>query len=108
MQRISEKQWNEKIFQEERPVLVEFAASWCGFCRMMEPILDKFVAMQMGRLAGFKVDIQESQGLASKYNVSSLPTIILFKGGEEVKRLTGAMPLSVLERKLSQFLDGGN
>ncbi|NWJ95344.1 MAG: thioredoxin [Chloroflexi bacterium] len=72
-----------------QPVLVDFWAAWCGPCKMVAPVLEQIQEEQEGKLRVVKVDVDDNQQVASKYGVMSIPTIILFKGGSEVKRIVG-------------------
>ncbi len=84
-----------------QPVLVDFWAPWCGPCKMMEPILDELANEQGGRVVVAKVNVDEAPNLARRYEIRSIPTIVLFKNGEEVDRISGTVGKSVLEEKLS-------
>lgn len=76
---------------EGRTVLVDFFATWCGPCKMMSPILEEFSSEQSD-IAVAKVDIDQSRELAERYNITGVPTMILFKNGTEAGRLVGAAP----------------
>ena len=73
----------------EGVTLVDFTADWCGPCRMISPIIDELSADYAGKAKIAKVDVDKAQGVASKYNVNSIPTIILFVNGQEAKRVVG-------------------
>ena len=92
----------DKLIQETKPTLVDFHATWCGPCRMQGPILED-VKKKVGDTANIiKVDIDQNQELAAKYNVRSVPTLILFKGGEAVWRAVGVQQADVLEAKINE------
>ena len=90
----------EKIIGENKPTLVDFFATWCGPCKMQAPILEE-VKQKVGDKANvIKVDIDKNEELARKYNVQSVPTIIMFKNGEAVWRAVGVQPADILEAKV--------
>ncbi len=92
MKVVNKDDFNVEVLQSEVPVLVDFFATWCGPCKMIAPILDQ-VASEVGDSAKiFKVDIDESKELAVEYGVMSVPTIIVFKNGEEASRVVGGRP----------------
>ncbi|MDE6396265.1 MAG: thioredoxin [Muribaculaceae bacterium] len=90
----------EKLIGENKPTLVDFFATWCGPCKMQAPILEE-VKQKVGDKANvIKVDIDKNEELARKYNVQSVPTIIMFKNGEAVWRAVGVQPADILEAKV--------
>lgn len=98
---VTDGTFQSEVLDAETPVLVDFWAAWCQPCRMVAPILDKIADDQEGRLKIAKVDIDENRGVAMQYEVFSIPTMILFKGGQPVERLVGFMP----ERKILERVD---
>lgn len=95
---LTSENFEEQVMEARVPVLVDFWASWCGPCKMMSPVVDR-ISEEMGTSARVcKVNIDEQQELASKYNVMSIPTFLLFKDGKEVNRVVGAMPKEELAR----------
>ncbi len=92
------------IIKGDKPVLVDFFATWCGPCKMMQPILEQ-VSQQLGdQVRIVKIDVDRNQQLASQLNVSSVPTLAIFKNGEIVWRQAGVQPANVLSEKLKSFL----
>lgn len=90
----------DKLIQEDKPTLVDFFATWCGPCKMQAPILEE-VKKKVGDKANIiKVDIDKNEELARKYNVQSIPTIILFKNGMAVWRAVGLQQAETLEAKV--------
>jgi thioredoxin 1 len=92
--------WDSEVVSSDTPVLVDFWAEWCGPCHAVAPVLDKIVEERQGELKLVKVNIDEQPELAGKFGVASIPTMILFKGGEPAAAAIGAQPKSSLERSL--------
>ena len=88
---LTEKNFEEEVLKEEKLVLVDFWATWCGPCKMFAPILEQAAAMLDGKALIAKVDIDEAQTLAVRYGVMSVPTLVVFRGGEEVNRSVGVI-----------------
>lgn len=98
---ISTAEFEEKVLQASTPVLVDFFATWCGPCKMMAPILDE-VSQEVGANAAvYKVDVDQEVALAQRFNVMSVPTLIVFKDGAPVQQLVGVQPKQNLVAALS-------
>ena len=91
---LNENNFEEEVLKSEKPVLIDFWASWCGPCKMMSPVIDK-IAEEMGDTVKVcKINIDEEQNLAVKYNVMSIPTFVVLKNGKEVSRSVGVQDKS--------------
>lgn len=93
----------DDIIKSEKPVLVDFFATWCGPCKMMHPVLEELHTKVGEKARILKVDIDKNQELAALYNVRSVPTFMIFQNGEMKWRASGAMPMEVLEQELAKF-----
>ena len=97
---VTETTFEQEVLQSETPVLVDFWAEWCGPCHAVAPVLDKIAEERAGELKIVKVNIDEEQGLAQRFGIASIPTMILFKDGEPAASAIGAQPKGALERSL--------
>ena len=89
---VNTKTWDSEVLKADLPVFVDFWAEWCGPCRMVGPAVEQIGKLMAGRVKVAKLNVDESQEIAMKYSVQSIPSLILFKGGKEVDRTIGAMP----------------
>lgn len=101
---VSDSTFADLVLMSQKPVLVDFWATWCGPCRMVAPVLEEIAAEKSGALTVAKVDVDANPGAARDYRVFSIPTLILFKDGKPVKRIVGAKSKAALLRKLDGLL----
>jgi thioredoxin 1 len=94
----------DTVLTSTTPVLVDFWAAWCGPCRMVAPVLEEIAKEKAGSLTVAKVDVDANPGTARDYQVVSIPTLILFKNGQPVKRIVGAKSKPALLRDLADVL----
>ena len=92
--------FDQEVLNADVPVLVDFWAPWCGPCRMLGPTIDELAARSQGDYKVGKVNVDENQQLAIKYNIHSIPTMLVFKNGEVVKQLVGLQDQDQLARAL--------
>jgi len=103
-QTITASNFNEKVTKADKPVLLDFWASWCGPCRMVAPTIEKLAVDFEGKAVIGKVNVDEEQGLAEKFKVMSIPSIFIFKGGEVVEKMVGARPEAELRKLLEKYI----
>ncbi len=101
---LSESDFEAEVLQSDQPVLIDFWAPWCGPCRMVGPIVEELADENAGSVRVAKVNIDDNQSLAANYQVSSIPTIMLFKGGDVVNRFVGVQPKNRLQEALDEVL----
>ncbi|MFP5284302.1 MAG: thioredoxin [Thermoanaerobaculia bacterium] len=101
---LSEDNWEQEVLKSDTPVLVDFWAQWCGPCRMVAPVLDQIANEMDGKVRVAKLDVDSNQKIAYQFQVSSIPTFILFKNGQMADRMMGAMPKSAFESFINRNL----
>lgn len=101
---VTDKDFADMVLLSEVPTVVDFWAVWCGPCKMIAPVLEEIAADYEGQLQIAKLDVDKSPETASHYGVMSIPTLILFKGGQAVERIVGFMPKEKLLKRLTPHL----
>jgi thioredoxin 1 len=99
-QPVTEATFQQDVLESDEPVIVDFWAEWCGPCHMVSPILDQIAEERAGELRLVKVNVDEEEGLARRYGIVSIPTVVLFKGGQPVAATIGARPKAAIEDQL--------
>ena len=99
-QDVTEATFDREVLESEDPVIVDFWAEWCGPCHLVAPILEQIAEERRDELRLVKVNVDEEDGLARRYGIVSIPTIVLFKGGEPVAATIGARPKAAIEAQL--------
>ena len=101
---LTDATFDETIKAADGPVLVDFWAEWCGPCKMIAPILDEIAAEQAGKVKVVKLNVDENQETARRFDVMSIPTLIVFKDGQPAKKMIGAKGKGALLEDLAEFL----
>ena len=103
---VTEASFEQEVLQSEKPVIVDFWAEWCGPCHAVSPVLEKIADERQDDVKLVKVNIDEEPTLAQKYGIVSIPTMILFRGGEPAAAAIGAQPKGALEKSLGLSENG--
>ncbi len=101
---VSDSEWDVEVLSSDTPVLVDFWAPWCGPCRMVAPVVDELAEEYDGKVKFVKLNTDDNIETASKYGIRSIPTIMVFKGGEIVEQVVGFRPKSELKKSLEKAL----
>ena len=101
---ITDASFDEVVLKRDKPVLVDFWATWCGPCRMLGPVIEELATEYEGRVVVGKVDVDNNQEFAAKYGVRNIPTVLVFKDGEVVGRQVGVAPKKIYTDALDSLL----
>jgi thioredoxin 1 len=101
---ITDNTFEQEVLTSEIPVLVDFWAPWCGPCRMVAPVVDELSQDFDGQVKVVKLNTDENPTIATQYGIRSIPTLIVFKDGQPVDRVVGALPKSTLANTLEKYL----
>jgi len=102
--KVTDKSFRKEVLESKEPVIVDFWAEWCGPCRMIAPALTDIAKAYSGRLKVVKLNVDDSPGTAGDYGITGIPTLLVFKNGEIVERIVGAMPKTAIEQAIKPHL----
>jgi thioredoxin 1 len=101
---VGDQDWETEVLKSETPVLVDFWAEWCGPCRMVGPVVEEIADEHQGTLKVLKLNVDENPEVTRRYRVMSIPTLMVFSGGDERKRIVGARGKSQLLAEMQEFI----
>ncbi|ROP72626.1 thioredoxin [Curtobacterium sp. PhB115] len=101
---VTDATFSDEVLKSDKTILVDFWAEWCGPCRAVSPILDQIAAEHAGKIEIVKLNVDDNPQSAMQYQITSIPAMKVFKGGEVVKTVIGAKPKPALEADLAEFL----
>ncbi len=102
---VTDASFEQEVLQSDRPVVVDFWAPWCGPCRVISPILEDLSLEHGDRITFLKLNVDDNPRTAARYNVLSIPTVILFEGGQPAETVIGARPRSYFENAWARWLE---
>jgi thioredoxin 1 len=103
-EQVTDSTFEQEVLKSEVPVLVDFWAPWCGPCRMVAPVVEEIAEQYEGQIKVVKVNTDENPNIASQYGIRSIPTLMIFKGGDKVDMVVGAVPKTTLATTLEKYL----
>jgi thioredoxin 1 len=101
---VTDDTFKQEVLESDVPVLVDFWAPWCGPCRMVAPVVDEIAEQYVGQVKVVKVNTDDNPGVASQYGIRSIPTLMIFKGGQRVDMVVGAVPKTTLATTLEKYI----
>lgn len=101
---VTDASFKQDVLESDVPVLVDFWAPWCGPCRMVAPVVDEIALQYEGQVKVVKLNTDENPSVASQYGIRSIPTLMIFKGGQRVDMVVGAVPKTTLANTLEKYL----
>ena len=104
MLEVSDDSFDSEIIDSDMPAMVDFWAEWCGPCKMVSPVVEELAGEYKGKIKMAKMDVDKNRQTPARFGIRNIPTLMLFKGGEEVNRIVGALPKSSIEEELKKLL----
>ncbi|RZU63151.1 thioredoxin [Zhihengliuella halotolerans] len=101
---VTDASFQSDVLENDKAVIVDFWAEWCGPCRMLSPILDQIADEHSEKVDVVKINVDENPAIAAKYGITSIPAVYVFKGGEHVASSIGAKPKQVIEQEFAEYL----
>jgi thioredoxin 1 len=102
---VNDSNFDEVVLQSDKPVMVDFWAEWCGPCRMIAPFVEEMSKEYEGKALVVKCDVDDSPGVATKFGIRNIPTVLFFKNGEVADKQVGAVPKTNFVSKLEALMD---
>ncbi len=102
---VNDSNFDAEVIKAETPVLVDFWAEWCGPCKMIAPTVEEIAKEYDGKLKVGKLDVDSNQAVSMKFGIRSIPTLLIFKGGQVVDQVVGAVPKKMLVEKISKHVN---
>ena len=102
---VTDNEFEQNVLGSEKPVLVDFWAEWCGPCRMIAPSVEAVAEQYEGRAGFFKMNVDENINVPQQYGIRGIPTLIVFKGGQEQERIVGAVTREAIAKVVEKYVD---